>query len=111
MKTFSEWLNESNFDKIDLSKHTAGMKSFSHGPHHQGYLDHGGKDIHKKLHQHALKSGYQQSRSFKDFAVKGGHVHTYTKAGGPYADHHLAIHTNAAGKVWHVEHSTHVDRS
>ena len=108
-----ESLDEANnFDKINLSKHTKGLKAYSHGKHHEGYVDKGGGNVvHKDIHKHALASGYHHSRTFGDFAIKGGQVHTYTKNAGPYATHSLAVHTNGAGKVWNIEHGTHVDHS
>ena len=118
MKSFSEFLRArrsleegANFDRIDLSKHVRGMKAFSHGRGHEGYTypNYEGKGDLKSIHDHAIKSGYYSKGKFP--GARGGQTYVYTKGGGPYTDHDLAVHTNGEGKVWHIEHHTRVDRS
>jgi len=104
-----------DFTAINLAPITKGMKKYSHGQNHTGYVD---KDFktgasHKKMHDALTKSGYNY---FKKTDGKIGDMdityHMYSKSAGPYADHNLTITTQKGnGKVWNVEHKTVKDNS
>lgn len=100
---------------INLEPHTKGMKKYSHGTNHVGYID---KEMnagvsHKKLHSALKDAGYAYTEK-SDGSIGGKEMtyHSYTKAGGPFTDHHVTITTpKGSGKVWNIEHKTSKDNS
>jgi len=116
MKTFKQILESTkDYSAVKLDDHTKGMKKYSHGPYHTGYVD---KEMssgvsHKKLHTAAKAAGYTYYRkSDTNIGGKDMTYHMYTKGGGPYTDHHMTITTpKGSDKVWNVEHKTAKDNS
>ncbi len=101
-----------NSAAVDLGPHTKGMKPYSHGTYHKGFIDKTGdlKVSHKKVHDAAIKAGYRHTGS-RD-AGNGKTVHMYTKTAGPYADHKMDIRTHTGtGRVWTIDHDTTKDNS
>jgi hypothetical protein len=116
MITFKQLLEQvKDFSTLNLEPHTKGMKKYSHGPDHVGYVDKEMKSgaSHKKLHSTAKTAGYTYYRK-NDTKIDGKDMtyHLYTKSGGPFVDHHMTITTpKGSDKVWSVEHKSVKDNS
>lgn len=96
--------------KKDMDKTLSGHSTFSHGPHHNGWLHKSGKEVPiEKVHKTLLKHGFRVSHPERQFSH--AKVTSYHRTPGPYQDHSVSIESKDGKTAWHVTSSTHVDHS